>query len=412
MTTNHAQSRPLQGDAEATLRALDNLLGDMRPAPFAIRLWNCHTWTADDHVPPQFTLTLNHAGALRAMLCPPGTRSVIDAFLTGDFDVDGDLEAALALVLTVQWRHRFLQGRLHLGNALRTLPQATIGRATTDRLAGMSSVPDVFFALWLDRTMATTPANFVPEDTDLARAQERSFDALARTLRLQPGQRLLDLNCGWGAFAVHAATRYQVDVVGLAETPDQAATARRRLDVAGCGDRGTFIVDPAELAGLGTFDAVVNLGLLRVRHDGNVIGPDRLSELVTPGGVALSHQLQHAGGDQRDAALELLRAIGNIAPPGSTVGAARQAGFEVRAVRTRRESTVRTLRAWQANLDARSAFAEHVVPESTIRRWRLALAAASQAIGSGSVSIFEVLLSKPERVQIRPDTTIRETSIA
>lgn len=226
---------------EITKRILTRALAVYQPRRFAVRLWNGEILPADGE--PRFTLVLNHPGALRNMFLPPTELSVGEAFLRGDFDLEGDFFAAFeleALFRKIGWRQS-----LALARDLLALPRSqkaplTRGAASLrgklhsrerDR-AAISYHYDVgndFYALWLDRRMVYSCAYFPTGSEDLDTAQEKKLDYICRKLHLQEGERLLDIGCGWGALTMHAAEKYGVQVLGVTLSEKQAKLANERI---------------------------------------------------------------------------------------------------------------------------------------------------------------------------------------
>ena len=237
-----------------------------------------------------FTLVLREPSALRQMLLPPTELAIVEAYLSGAIEIEGELSAAVALGDSIMTRVASPRTLVSLTRDLMTLPRphhngdgdirdrrsastvAPIGQKheeSRDR-AAISYHYDVgneFYALWLDRRMVYSCAYFHRDDDTLDAAQEAKLDLVCRKLRLQPGERFLDIGCGWGALIMHAAARYGVEAVGITLSTRQAELATRRIDEAGLSASCRVeLCDYREIAGLGTFDKIASVGM--VEHVG------------------------------------------------------------------------------------------------------------------------------------------------
>ena len=151
-------------------------------------------------------------------------------------------------------------------------------------------VSNEFFALFLDESMTYSCAIFSRGATTLEEAQAEKLELVHRSSRLQPGQRVLDVGCGWGSFAIHAAENHGVSVVGITLSEPQAELARRRVAERGLGDRIEIRVQDYRATDDGPFDAVASIGM--VEHVGSNqidVYARQLARLVKPGGRVLNH---------------------------------------------------------------------------------------------------------------------------
>ncbi len=203
-----------------TRRVLGQLFVGQAAQRVGVRLWDGSAWP-DDALRP-VTLALKHPVTLRAMLLPGTELALAEAYLYDDIDIVGDIEAVFGLAdalaeATSGWRKKLLAARDLL--RLPTDGAQRQGRRGPAQLTGKQhsverdrqavtyhyDVSNDFYALWLDQRMVYSCAYFQAADDDLDTAQERKLDYLCRKLRLKPGQRLLDIGCGWGGLVLHAA---------------------------------------------------------------------------------------------------------------------------------------------------------------------------------------------------------------
>ncbi len=404
--------------AEVTVRILDQLFnGQARSV--TVRLWDGTLLPSTE--PPRFTLVLNHPGALRRMLVPPTDLAMGEAFVRGDFDVEGDLEAAIDLVADAATR---LGGREWLGLAAQALalrggttsPRAVPPRVrlrglphtlSRDRVAVRHhyDVGNDFFALWLDRRMVYSCAYFAAGTEEIDAAQEAKLDLVCRKLRLRPGERLLDIGCGWGGLIIHAAQHYGVQAVGITLSEPQAQWAQRKIAEAGLQDRCRVEVRDYREVADGPFDKLVSVGM--VEHVGRSRLPEyfaRARTLLRPGGLFLNHGM--AGRPMSPPWRRLGRRTSFIqahvfpdvdtVPLGESLAMAEAAGFEVRDIEGLREHYVRTCRLWLKRLEACRDRAIALVGEGKYRTWLLLTAGVAHEFAIGRTSVFQALLAKPD----------------
>jgi cyclopropane-fatty-acyl-phospholipid synthase len=402
-----------------SLDILQLLLADYHPRDFSVRFWDGSQWPAETPA-PRFTLSLKHPGALRRMLQDIGSDlSAGEAYIFDDFDIEGSLEAVfpvLDYLLNQNWNNTIT---LRLGWLLRSLPNKSQPRPAGRQAAQLSGKPhsierdrqaiayhyDVsndFYALWLDRRMVYSSAYFnTPEDT-LDTAQECKLDYLCRKLRLQPGERLLDLGCGWGGLVMHAAQHYQVDALGITLSQPQAELANRRIQEAGLSDRCRVEVrDYRELNEAESFDKLVSVGMFE--HVGETLLPAYFRQawnLLRPGGVFLNHGIARAVVSPPMGSRFILTYVfpdGELVPIHVTLRHAEETGFEMRDVEGLREHYALTLRQWVKRLEARHKEILQVVDETTYRVWRLFMSASIYFFMVGWTNLYQTLLVKPDQ---------------
>ncbi len=197
-----------------SLAFLQRLLADFHPRDFSVRLWDGTTWDAEPGQSALYTLVIPHPGSLRKMFLRPSELALGEAYIHNDFDIEGEIEFAFSMADHLFSRRFTLGERLRHAGFLIGLPVQRSSSSTTRtvRLTGAPhskkrdrqavtfhyNVSNDFYALWLDNSMAYSCAYFRGEDDDLDTAQERKLDYICRKLRLRPGERLLDIGCGWG----------------------------------------------------------------------------------------------------------------------------------------------------------------------------------------------------------------------
>lgn len=414
-------------------KVLDELFGPPADRSFAVRLWDgtLQAPSSDDQVP--FTIAINRPGALRRMLLPPSELAIGEAFLRNDFDVEGDLEDATALADQVVARLRSPVRLARVVSLLRDLPTDDLdpthdegatrsigitGRRHSrlrDRAAVRShyDVGNDFYSLWLDSRMVYSCGYFEDESVSLDDAQLAKLDLVCRKLRLSPGERLLDIGCGWGSLVIHAASRYGVDATGITLSERQAELGRMRIAEAGLSDRCRVeILDYRELPRDVSFDKIASVGM--VEHVGRTQLGRYFSEvyrLLRPGGLFLNHGIVELPAARRRGVSALVTDAvwkprsfldryvfpdGELVPLAELITSAESAGFETRDAESLREHYTLTLRHWVHRLEDHRAEACRLVGERTYRIWRLYMSGAARGFATGRLNVVQTLLGKPD----------------
>jgi cyclopropane-fatty-acyl-phospholipid synthase len=403
--------------AETTLEIVGRLF-DGYDGDFAVRLWDGTVWESSPGRPPRFTLVLTHSGSLRAMLADPRRiqLSLAKAFLGEHFDIEGDLEAVLPLAdFLLKERKWGPTDQLWAARAVRALPSGNGlpdgpdgprlqgRRDSAERLAQAVhyhyDLDPEFYGLFLDPRLVYTCAYFSSPDEDLATAQERKLDYVCRKLRLQPGERLFDIGCGWGALVMHAAQEYGVEAHGVTLSPRQAEVANERIRAAGLADRCRVEVrDYREVDG--EFDKVSSIGMFEhLSESGLAEYFERVFSVLRPGGAFLNHGIgeSYLKGRRRGGSFFMTYVFPDchLMPISTASRLAEAAGFEVRDVESLREHYALTARAWRRGLEANHERAVAVAGEAVYRTWQLGMAAFAWGQDVGDLNLWQSLLVKP-----------------
>jgi len=407
---------PPDETSRVTLELLQQLLGDYHPRDFAIELWD------GTHLPPdpsqfcRFTWKINDSAALRKAIARPSELALGEAYIYGQFDIEGDIRAAFPLAEFLFNKHWGVAEKLRLGNKLLHLPSKPAPHGAEPDLHGAVhsrkrdreavtfhyDVSNDFYALWLDRNMVYSCAYFETPDDDLEAAQRQKVDYICRKLRLKAGERLLDLGCGWGALILHAAREYGVHALGITLSERQLEFAQRRIQQSGlAGLCEVRLLDYRDLDQNDAFDKLVSVGM--VEH----VGESRLAayferayRVLKPGGVFLNHGIGRAG--NRPASEELtftdvyVFPDGELVPISTMLERAEEAGFEVRHVENLREHYVMTLNCWLNRLEARADEARRLTDDVKYRIWRLYLAGSAYYFKTGKLHLYQSLLVKSQ----------------
>ena len=388
------------------------LLGD--PLPVRIELWDGSSLGPSDG--GAGTLRVHSPDAIRRLLWSPNQLGLGRAYVAGELDADGDIFELVAAMRGRLPEERndvlrlvppAMRAARRLGVLGRPLPpppqEARLhgGRHSVRRdaeaIGHHYDVGNDFYRLVLGPSMTYSCARFVDADTDLMDAQAAKHDLICRKLGLDglTGGRLLDVGCGWGSMAIHAASHYDVSVVGITISEAQAALARKRVADAGLADRVEIRLQDYRVLGRETFDAVSSIGMSEhVGHQNLARYYELLRAALRPRGRLLNHAISSVGGSKLGRASFIGRYVfpdGELVDVGESVLAMERAGFEVRDVESLREHYARTLRAWVGNLEAAWDDAVELVGEARARIWRLYMAGSAIGFTDGGVAIHQVL---------------------
>ncbi|MEU0696181.1 cyclopropane-fatty-acyl-phospholipid synthase family protein [Streptomyces niveus] len=409
--------------ADAALR-LTTLAEELLGAPLPVRI---RAWDGSESGPPGApTLVVRHRRALRRLLWKPGELGLARGWVAGEIDIDGDLYGALSLIARLLWeRGADAEDAVHplrdprMRAAAKGLveiagpwppppppPEEVRRRSGTlhtkhrDR-AAISHHYDVgndFYEMVLGPSMVYSCAYFEEPGATLEDAQRDKLDLVCRKLGLTEGERLLDVGCGWGSMAIHAAREYGVQVTGVTLSREQAAYARKRIADEGLTDRIEIRVQDYRDVRDGPYDAISSIGM--AEHVGSVRYreyADDLFALLKPGGRLLNHQI--ARRPERDESEyridDFIDAYvfpdGELAPLGRTVGTLEEAGFEVRDVESLREHYALTLRHWVRNLERHWPEAVRITSPGRARVWRLYMAASALSFEHNRIGVNQIL---------------------
>ncbi len=362
------------------------------------------------------TVQVRSVDALRRVVWAPGELGLGRAYVAGDIEIDGDIFGVIETLRNrapdlQRLRPNVIRAALVSARKLGALNKPPEPPAEEIRPHGLRhskrrdaqavghhyDVGNDFYALVLGSSMTYSCARFERADSTLEQAQASKHELICRKLGLHggDGMRLLDVGCGWGSMAMHAAGEHGADVVGITISREQAALARKRVADAGLSDRVEIrLQDYRDLAGE-TFDAISSVGMFE--H----VGKSRTAEYFTtlrgllgPGGRLLNHAISSVNGSKLGSRSFIGRYVfpdGELLDVGDTVLAMEEAGFEVRDVESLREHYNRTLRAWVANLEAHWDEASALVGVRRARVWRLYMAGSANEFGAGRINVHQVL---------------------
>jgi cyclopropane-fatty-acyl-phospholipid synthase len=420
---------PAPRAASPAVRAAEAFLARLFPAPrrFDVRLWDGTLLPA--HGEPAWTLVVNAPGSLRRMFRVPLALAAGEAYVRGDWDLEGEIWDAAPGLLAYRQAVRSAADLREVYALWRRLPKDDRGGTAVEGahlraregsrqwdLEGIRYHYDAgndFFRLFLGRRMVYSCAYFPTGAEDLDTAQELKLEHICRKLRLREGQRLLDVGCGWGGLVTYAAQRYGVRALGVTLSPAQHALATERVREAGVQERVTIRMQDYRDLREEPFDRVASVGMFE--HVGRRRLPEyfaHLYRLTKPGGLFLNHGIggRHAPGRSVRRAVERVleeRLVGSaefrrryIFPTGGVVSVseanleAELAGFEVRDVEDLREHYARTLQLWVEGLDAHRDEAVRIGGMASYRLHRIHMGVAAWQFAAGELTLNQTLLAR------------------
>ena len=410
------RGRGSHGVAAAVSRALSGVSdGRLSRLPVTIRFWDGSELASPNGGP---VVALRDPAALVHMLRAPGQLGLARAWVDGSLDVEGDLEPVLrvrgafhGVRVSAAERARLARAALQaLGTrALRPPPIPSVearlhGRRhwlarDRDAVRHHYDVSNRFYRLVLGPSMVYSCAYFADPGETLEVAQERKLDLICRKLGVAPGDRLLDIGCGWGSLVIHAARHYGAVAVGVTLSEPQARLARERAAQAGVAGRVEIRVQDYREIADGPYDKIASVGMYE--HVGRAeLGryAQAVARLLHPGGLFLNHGITRLVPHRPEADPFIARYVfpdGELHPVTYMVGAMQSAGLEIRDLESLREHYPLTLRRWVANLTAHRDEAIAEVGAQRERVWRLYMLGSALGFEAGELSVHQALATRP-----------------
>jgi cyclopropane-fatty-acyl-phospholipid synthase len=382
--------------------------------PFRVRFWDGGEVAATQ--PDSPTFFVREPSALAHFLRAPGQLGLGRAYVDGSLEVD-DLDAAFRIV--DEWQPPELsaadRARLALAIAAAAAPSGVprvpgLEQVQRGRLHSIErdsaavryhyDVGNEFFSLFLDESMTYSCAIFSRGAQTLEQAQRTKLDLVASKLALEPGMNVLDVGCGWGSFAIHAAANYGVNVTGVTLSPAQAELARERVAEAGLSEQVEIRVADYRQLPSSSFDAIASIGMAEHVGERQIdVYARSLFGLLRPGALLLNHAI--AALDPDDKPLDDVFSTRYVFPDGEPLALSRvqlaleRAGFYTEHVEGFREDYALTLMHWSRRLDEHLERARELAGDERTRVWRLYLRAARHGFETMHNAVYQVCARRP-----------------
>jgi len=363
--------------------------------PLRVELWNGEHLDFSSE-PARVTIRVPRPSSLRYLLSPT-LYNLGRAYVEGALEIRG----RAADMIRIGSELAAAKGSPHRPpNPLRLLSKHTRAR-DAEAIRYHYDVSNAFYAAWLDPNMVYSCAYFENGSEDLAGAQLKKIDHILRKIDLRPGQRLLDIGCGWGALAIRAAQKFGARCVGITLSENQAELARERVVQAGLeGQVEIRLQDYRDLDG--EFERIASVGMFE--HVGLQHLPEyfaKINALLAPGGVVMNHGITttdvaaratpYGGGEFID---QYVFPQGELAHLSTVIKAMQQGGLEVRDVENLRRHYARTCTLWTENFENRLETIGTLTDARRLRIWHVYLAGCAYAFAHDWISLYQIVGAK------------------
>lgn len=383
--------------ADTAKQLLKELFQSQSESSFAVRLWDDST--IEFGTSPTFTLVFRSADVFASLMRAPTVSHFADAYIANQFDIEGDIEAALKL------SSAFRGMKLPLWKKIQTAWKLGLPKTSHSREEDMRDVQahydhsNDFYKLFLDERMVYSCAYFTSPNDTLEQAQMNKLDHICKKLRLQKDELLLDVGCGWGALVIWAVQKYGVRAHGITLSKQQFDLATERVKDAGLSDRITIEMRHYLDLPEASFDKISSVGMYE--HVGIAKYPEyfrALHRALKPGGLLLNHGITTSAIPHADIGGDFIQ---KYIFPGSeldtiwhTTKETELAGFEVLDIEELRLHYARTLREWNTRYRAARDQAKAFVKEHILRAWDLYLPGCAKSFDENMIGLYQTLAAK------------------
>jgi cyclopropane-fatty-acyl-phospholipid synthase len=367
--------------------------------PARLVLWDGHQFDFGSFSAPQVTLKVNSASAL-PLLLEPSLDNLGEAYVKGKIDIEGKLSDIINI------GYSLARSTVTSASKLARVRRYFSHSKASDKKAIQYhyDVSNEFYKLWLDENMVYSCAYFENGDEDIGTAQLKKIDHILTKIQVQPGQRLLDIGCGWGALVLRAASKFGAQCVGVTLSQNQFDLATQRVKNAGLQDKIEIrLQDYRDVPG--QFDRITSVGMFE--HVGRKNLPEyfrKIHDLLVDDGVAMNHGITSTDYNSGETALGGGEFIDRyVFPDGElphislALESMQMGGLEAVDVESLRRHYAHTLDIWADNFEAKAEEAKKLVDDEKFRIWRVYLAGCAYAFEHDDVSLYQVVCRKAGR---------------
>lgn len=393
---------------ESRLGKLVERIRATQPVPLRIRLWTGRSYELGPD--PTVTLVVPSPAAL-AYLRSPDLMKLGEAYVEGRIDLEGPVGE----VFRVGERFTQVAGRARrfasFTGAMHTR------RRDKKAIEYHYDVSNDFYRLFLDRNMVYSCAYYRAEGDTLDAAQEQKLDHILTKLRVQPGERLLDIGCGWGALIFRAVEKFGAHAVGVTLSNNQYEHVRSEIRARGLEGRCEVrLQDYRDVPEEGGYDKISSVGMFEHVGLKNLrLYFEKVQRLLRDGGLALNHGITSVDPDSRAVGLGASEFIeryvfpyGELPHIGLVLKEMSAAGLEAADVESLRRHYAKTCAAWATRFEANGDRAREIAGEKRYRIWSVYLAGCAYAFAHNWINLYQVLACKHGGPGMNPLPLTRE----
>ncbi len=410
--------------AQEAMQWVEHFIQPLENKAFAVELWNGMRWEPSDR-PAQVTLVIREPGVLRTLFLSGGTQALAELYMSGRADVVGDFEALIPLIDHLIALKPTIGEWFSLARYALKLPRVTTAPPTAETSQGSYQpavlsgdvkgrqrvkdaikyhydLPSKFWQLWLDPYMQYTCAYFHSPEDDLPTAQLQKLEHICQKLRLQSGDRFLDMGCGWGGLIIYAAKHYNVRATGVTLSRLQAEHAQNWIKQEGLEDVCQVeFCDFRDAKKFGTFDKISGVGI--TEHLTSALINEYFQaawNCLNPGGILFNQASgcsirQPLRKESHSFITEYIFPNTEILLIGDLLRAAENAGFEVRDLENLREHYELTLRHWKQRFEDNADGVSEFFDDSAYRAYQMYFTGCIYDFKIGRNNLYQTLFVKP-----------------